>query len=266
MEASIIVFSQRKNGNSDYVARIVSNILDEKGVRSNVIFSRNLKLVPCNGCMRCIFKHPGKCQFDDDLEVYLEVLKSEYLFLISPVYFLTPVSDWKLLQDKILTFQPYMGQLKGNCGVFLTAGLPDWSISDHLMSILSLTSGHRVSGVETLYGPGPGHVLIREENIEKIKKVTTAVVEGKYLPKEECCNICYHPYLKKEDSLYCPVCDAYADSNGMVKFEQCRWHPERLAKHYKEWVYATGEMFKKDLPTIRRKVQKMGLLKKESSE
>jgi len=259
MKMSIINFSHRKKGNSDLVVRLLQKFSEKDGLDPLVVHAREFPLKPCTGCMRCVFHHPGRCVQEDDLETFFEALRCEAVFLVSPVYFLTPVAEWKRLQDRMLAFLPYVGKSNGHCGIVLTAGLKGWSVADHLLSVLALSAGLRVSTAATCFGPGPGQIVMDENNLKKIERTSHLVMAGETEKKVGHCHVCYHPLFTSAGRPYCPVCDAHVDESGEIRFEDSRWHPDNLARHYHEWVSATRHLYRDNRHEIRRKINELNL-------
>jgi hypothetical protein len=257
--ASVIVFSHRARGNSDLAGELLARKCRQAGLETTVLRSREHPLQACTGCMRCMFRHPGRCHLPDSLPTYQEVLAADVLFLVSPVYFLTPVADWKLLQDRMLVSRPRTGGEDRFAGVVLTAGLKDWSVADPLMAILALCAGFRVAGVETLVGPGPGHFLTDPANLDHLDRLADAALKGTPLRREGRCPVCFGPLQQSAEGRSCPICQVRADDQGEVRYEDSRWHPRRLEEHYKEWVFATRELFLRDRPKIIQRINELGL-------
>ena len=189
----------------------------------------------------------------------MDALAADVLFLVSPVYFLTPVADWKLLQDRMLVSRPREGGEGRFAGVVLTAGLTGWSVADPLASVLALSAGCRVAGVETLVGPGPGHFLADPANLDRLDRLAGAVSAGAPLSREGCCTVCFGALYPTTEGRYCSVCQAQADEQGEVRYEDSRWHPRKLEQHYKEWVLATRELFLRDRSRIKQKLNELNL-------
>lgn len=259
MQVSIINFSSRRRGNGDIVTRLLARACMAAGSEVRILQAREHPLQSCTGCMRCIFRHPGTCILEDDLPQYIEALQAEKLFLVSPVYFLTPVSAWKALQDRMLVFQPHLPETTGHCGVVITAGLPGWSVADPLLAVLGLSTGHRISTIETVYGPGPGEVILDPANLERIDAVARQVLNGELRSRPGCCAVCFQPVMRREGNWYCPVCDVRWRQDDGPDYEESRWHPRRLATHYHDWVFASGEAFRRSLPDLRRRLKELDL-------
>ncbi len=257
--ASVIVFSHRARGNSDLAGELLARACRQAGLDAAVLRSREHPLQACTGCMRCMFRHPGRCHLTDSLPAYQDALAADVLFLVSPVYFLTPVADWKLLQDRMLVSRPREGGGDRFAGIVLTAGLDGWSAADPLAAVLALSAGFRVAGVETLVGPGPGHFLTDPANLDRLERLAAAALHGAPLRREGCCTICFGPLHPAADGRSCPVCRARADEEGQVRYEDSRWHPSRLEQHYQEWILATRELFLRDRPRIKQKLSELNL-------
>lgn len=261
--ASVIVFSHRVRGNSDLAGELLARRCRQAGLDTAILRSREHPLQACTGCMRCMFRHPGRCHLPDGLPAYQDALSADVLFLVSPVYFLTPVADWKLLQDRLLVSRPREGGADRFAGIVLTAGLNGWSVADPLMAVLALSAGFRVAGVQTLVGPGPGHFLIDPANLDHLDRLAGSAIEGTLLRREGCCTVCFGPLHPTADGRFCPVCQTQADAQGEVRYDESRWHPRKLEQHYKEWVLATRELYLRDRQAIIRKINDFGL--RESS-
>jgi hypothetical protein len=257
--ASVIVFSHRARGNSDLAGELLARKCRQAGLDTAILRSREHPLQACTGCMRCMFRHPGKCHLADSLPAYLDALAADVLFLVSPVYFLTPAADWKLLQDRMLVSRPRSGGEGRFAGIVLTAGLRGWSVAEPLMAVLALSAGFRVAGVETLIGPGPGHFLVEESNLGRLDQLARAVLAGEPQPRQGGCAVCFGPLQQSADGWFCAVCQARADEKGEIRYEDSRWHPRRLEEHYKEWVLATRELFLRDRSRIKKKINELNL-------
>jgi len=240
------------------LARLLSRWAAEQGHEVTSLTASAHTLSPCTGCMACVFRHPGRCKVADDLPAYLDALHAERLFLVGPVYFLTPAAGWKLLLDRMLVFRP-AGEGEKHCGIFHLAGLANWSVADPLAALVGLAAGYRISGACTLTGPGPGHALLPGENLALARGLFDRVMAGEQEPRPGCCNVCLSMYVSRAQGLYCPLCDAWAGLDGRVPYELSRWHPRRLAQHYQEWVTGTRTLFLKDRPLIRRRLEELGL-------
>ena len=254
MEVSILNFSPRPRGNSEIAARLLAVMSREAGWTPTIIHVRKLDLKSCDGCMRCVFRHAGECRHGDDWKVLDEAFRRPRLFLIAPVYFLSPCAAWKQVQDRMLAFRQSSSEEGRFCGIVLSAGLPDWSVAAPQMSILALSAGFRVCAVRTCLGPGPGHILTSEANLEAIRVVFEAVRAGEpeFVPGK--CAVCFHPLAPGVDNEpWCPACDILADGDGRTSYGSSRWHPERLRRHYDEWIASTRDLFLRDRHLIREK-------------
>jgi predicted amidophosphoribosyltransferase len=132
-------------------------------------------------------------------------------------------------------------------------------VADPLLAGLALSAGYRVSGVETLTGPGPGQFLADDGNLARLQALFEAVCQGRTQTREGCCEVCFGPLHIRGGGGFCPVCNAAADSAGRVRYEDSRWHPERLRRHYEEWILSTRELYRCDRPRILQKINELNL-------
>jgi hypothetical protein len=254
MSCAILNFSSRPGGNSDLITRWLMKRCRERGLEPDVILARKQPLETCTGCMRCIFRHPGRCIRGDSLPEYLAALSCEHVFLVSPIYFLTPVAAWKQLQDRMLTFRPLLQRPPGWCGILFTAGLPDWSVADGLLAGLALSAGLTVSAVHTCYGPGPGQLVMEEENLRKMARTCDLVLAGETEAAPDRCEVCFSRLSGDADPRHCHFCQAAARADGRIHRADTRWEPSRLDEHYRDWVETTRGLYMEHRSEIRRRI------------
>jgi hypothetical protein len=259
MSCAIINFSSRAGGNSDLITRWLMGRCREDGLEPRVVLARKQPLDSCTGCMRCIFRHPGRCVRGDALPEYLAALDSERVFLVSPVYFLTPVAAWKQLQDRMLTFRPRLDRPPGWCGILFTAGLPDWSVAEGLLAGLALSAGLTVSAVHTCYGPGPGQLVMEGANLRKMSRMFDLVMAAEKEAVPDRCEVCFSRLPNDAVPRRCHFCQATTRADGRIHRADSRWEPSRLDEHYRQWVEATREVYMEHRSEIRRRIMALDL-------
>ncbi|MBN2432787.1 MAG: flavodoxin family protein [Acidobacteria bacterium] len=259
MTWAIINFSARPGGNSDLITRWLLKRCRADCREPQVILARNKPLEPCIGCMRCIFRHPGRCVQGDTLQEYLAALGGDHVFLVSPVYFLTPPAAWKQLQDRMLTFRPSLQRSPGHCGIFLAAGLPGWSVAEGLLAGMALSAGLTVSTVRTCYGPGPGQLVMEPANLEQVARAYELVRDGRTEHVAARCDVCFSVLSDGGSGRYCGFCQAAARADGRVHRVDTRWEPARLEEHYRRWVEATRQLYMEQRTEIRNRINTLDL-------
>lgn len=95
----ILVGSPRVNGNTARIVEQVEEILDGKGIETEVIFLDRLALNPCRGCGSC--EDTGDCiQKDDMEELWGKVESSDGLVMASPTYYSGVTAQMKTFIDR----------------------------------------------------------------------------------------------------------------------------------------------------------------------
>lgn len=98
-----IAGSPRKNSNSGYFVRTALDVLEEKGIETEIIPLHDKSIEPCIACYKCWEEGEslGECkqETDDDFsEVYKEMEKADAIIVGSPVNFSAVHSKiWSLL-------------------------------------------------------------------------------------------------------------------------------------------------------------------------
>ncbi len=84
--------SPRRGGNSDLAAGMVQEELTRLNISSEIIFVRDVKLMPCRGCQMCFGTATGglpcvSSNQDEAAVLFSPLLAGKRIFFISPIYF-----------------------------------------------------------------------------------------------------------------------------------------------------------------------------------
>ena len=94
-----IAGSPRRGGNTDLLLAEVMKGAASQGAEVKTIVLNNLKITPCQHCDACLAH--GKCRIDDDMQLIYHGLKeSERVALASPIQFMGPTAQMKLMIDR----------------------------------------------------------------------------------------------------------------------------------------------------------------------
>jgi multimeric flavodoxin WrbA len=129
-DSLILACSPRPGGNTDTAAKLIADTLEQQGFSPEVIYLRQFKIIPCQGCQKCAEERLGHCILaaNDDAQMVLEkILTFRRLFLCSPIYFYHLPAGLKALIDRSQSFYSMWikEQLKvhrGQAKIILIAG------------------------------------------------------------------------------------------------------------------------------------------------
>lgn len=270
MKITILVVSERRNGNCHLLAQYAEKYINSKGNESEVIFLKDYLLKQCQGCMSCVFKNT-KCKLEDDLYPLAEkVLNTDAFILIAPTYVLTIPGKLKVFLDRFLCLYPLIKDRPEIPGLSIAVASPiDWNqFQLPLMNMFLLAIGCRVIESYFIYGAGQGEVLLQgniemlEKSIENIIKYVPAPfvsVISKYCPVDFC-----NLFQKIDKELYkCPVCltparsvdqGFYFDAKDLNNH---RWTKHRIEEHFRDWILTTKERFRRLLPEIYKRKKEL---------
>ena len=103
----ILACSPRPGGNTDAAVSLIIDTLEQQDVCAEVIYLRQFKIAPCQGCQKCAQEQVGHCVLaaNDDVQMLLEkVLTYRRLFICSPIYFYHLPASLKALIDRSQCF------------------------------------------------------------------------------------------------------------------------------------------------------------------
>ena len=92
MKVIILCASPRKKSNTMEVVEECAKIIEKKGLKTEIISLRELKIQSCQACLKCAKTH--QCTIDDGLNIIINKIKKVEGFIVaSPVYFGTARGD-----------------------------------------------------------------------------------------------------------------------------------------------------------------------------
>jgi multimeric flavodoxin WrbA len=93
--------SPRKGGNTEILLKEVLNVLEEKGIKTELIQVGGKDVKGCVACMKCRKEKDGKCHKDNDLinKCIKKMVEADAIIIGSPTYFADLTSETKALID-----------------------------------------------------------------------------------------------------------------------------------------------------------------------
>ena len=109
MKALIIHGNTRSNSNTEALARLFADELEEKGVEVAHFTLRNKDIRTCVGCDKChSVLYSFGCIINDDMhEIAKEILASDLIVFTSPIYSWMPTPPMKAVMDRSYAFTKY---------------------------------------------------------------------------------------------------------------------------------------------------------------
>lgn len=100
MKATILIGSGHINSRCFELGKIVKEQLEENKISTDLIQIKDLNIHECLGCEYCL-SHQNECIIQDDMQDLYPVLdQTNYLILISPVYFSNIPAELKKVIDR----------------------------------------------------------------------------------------------------------------------------------------------------------------------
>lgn len=94
-----IAGSPRRGGNTDLLLAEVMKGAASQGAEVKTVILNNLKITPCQHCDACLAT--GKCRIDDDMQmIYRQLKEADRVALASPIQFMGPTAQMKLMIDR----------------------------------------------------------------------------------------------------------------------------------------------------------------------
>jgi multimeric flavodoxin WrbA len=101
MKAIAFNGSPRKGGNTEILLNEVLKVLEEKGIKTELIQVGGKDVKGCVACMKCRKEKDGKCHKDNDLinKCIKKMVEADAIIIGSPTYFADLTSETKALID-----------------------------------------------------------------------------------------------------------------------------------------------------------------------
>lgn len=272
MKITILIASERKNGNSELLGRYINKLIATQGSESDLIFLKDYTIRQCQGCMSCVFKNI-KCKLEDDLYKLADrIVNADGIILIAPTYVLTIPGKLKMFLDRFLCLYPLIKDKPERPAISIGVASPiDWNqFQLPLMNVILLALGCMIVDSFFIFGAGQGEVLLDkkmvsiEKSIEKLFSFDHSLFSSVI---SKCCPIDYcNSFQRIENDLFrCPVCltPAKLTEKGFYFDEKNlnnhRWTKQKMDEHFKDWILTTKDRFRRLLPEIYNKKKELGI-------
>jgi multimeric flavodoxin WrbA len=118
-------------GNTDMILSPFLQGMKEAGADVELLYTKKLKIEPCNGDMSCWSSHPGECGMKDDMSSILpKISQADILVWASPVYYAGISGPLKNLMDRQLPLHaPGSSEWTKKKAVVLVSTCGDWKIA-----------------------------------------------------------------------------------------------------------------------------------------
>lgn len=156
MRICVLKGSPNRNGSSNMLAENFARGAKETGHEIVEIDAAHSNIAPCTGCIHCGYE--GECILSDDMEeIRQEILKSDMLVFVTPLYYYGMSAQLKILVDRFCSRNSSI-QMKNMKSALLTVAYnaDDWTFDaleahyDTLVRYLNLEDCGRILG----YGCG----------------------------------------------------------------------------------------------------------------
>lgn len=109
----VLAINASPRGENGFTDKILQPLLDgmrQAGAATELIYLANKKIHHCIGCFSCWLKTPGKCVFNDDMDLLLKkMIDNDLIIYGTPLYFFTMSGLLKNFFDRTLPLAlPFM--------------------------------------------------------------------------------------------------------------------------------------------------------------
>ena len=173
-----IICSPRSPGNCELIVKEISRQIPAPH-ELKLIHLPKLKIQPCQGCYRCLFKEQ-RCWIQDDLHTVLDDMSwADALIVAVPTYFLGPNACLKLLLDRGLSFYGRAESLWGKPAVGIGIAGIDGKEGYTLLGIRNFLKMIQcdIRAVQMIYGALPGETLQLAKNAPVISRMAEALMD-----------------------------------------------------------------------------------------
>ena len=101
---TILIFngSPRKKGNTASLCKILGDVIQENGGKTETIVLNSLNISPCRACDACMRNKDGMCVQDDEMhEIYGKILDAKGIIFAAPIYWFNYSAQLKLVIDRM---------------------------------------------------------------------------------------------------------------------------------------------------------------------
>ncbi len=272
MKFTILIASERRNGNCDLLAKYADKYIRANNGESEIVYLKNYEIRQCQGCMSCVFKNMN-CKLEDDLYKLADrIINNDAFVLLAPTYVLTIPGKLKIVLDRFLCLYPLIKEKPERPSLSIGVASPiDWNqFQLPMMNIFLLALGYRVVNSFFAFGAGQGEVLL-DKNFYLVEKSIKDLFAKELKPYKSIvsryCPIDFNNAFERiNDDLYrCPVCMTRAKpvENGFYfdenELNQHRWTRQKMEEHFKDWILTTKERFRRLLPEIYKRKKELGI-------
>jgi multimeric flavodoxin WrbA len=102
-------------GNTALIVTPFVEGMKEAGAEVEILYTKKLKIEPCDGCFTCWLKTPGVCVLQDDMATILPKLEAEILVFATPLYVDGMTGPMKTFLDRsVPLLQPFFELRNGH--------------------------------------------------------------------------------------------------------------------------------------------------------
>lgn len=249
-----IVGSKRRSGNCDILVRTVLKQCRSLGADVKIVYLDELNIETCRGCLACALR--GRCSQKDDMQHLLDLmLGAQSLVVAAPTYLFSPSGIIKTIIDRALMLSAHLSDVDVSrpAVTISVAGNQLWNpLGIEFLNQFCFAYAFTVVDYQEAYAPGPGEVLLDNDNIDSAKNLAAKLVDKQPVPRpaeQNQCPACYSRSFRflKNDQIQCSFClTTGVISNQRLQFgtyEDNFWTPQHRKQHLKDWIVVTRDRY-----------------------
>jgi multimeric flavodoxin WrbA len=280
----------RKLGNGEILLKEALMAVRETGdIDVEIVRLFDLDINPCTGCEGCTQSlskgGTGECvrwKDDDALWLREKFQECDALIISAPCFIIRPSGNYCSMNDRFLGFGPrfLMGvfQRKKRVAAVIASGGSDWTqlMIPQMMPALFMLNMKCVDLFQANWVGRPGHVLLRDDQITRARKLGLNVVTAMKKPIEEvefmgdepgACPYCHCNLvtIMKNHTVECPICGikgqvSIAGGDFSIAWNQddlkhIRWEPLGMQAHFGD-IQQTHGKFEQGKETVKERLDK----------
>jgi multimeric flavodoxin WrbA len=269
----------RKNGNGEILLKeALLAVKEAGGIDVEIVRLLDLDINPCTGCEGCTQSMTkggtGECvqwKNDDALWLRDRFDACDGLIASAPCFVLRPSGRFCTMNDRFLGFGPkfLMGVFhrKKRIAAAIASGGSDWTqlMMAQMMPALFMLNMKVVDQFQANWVASAGHVLLRDDLIERARKLGVNVASAMKKPVEEAafmgdrpgtCPYCHTDLvtLQKKRVVECPICgikgelsikgDEISVAWNEEDIKHIRWEPLGMKSHFNDIMETHGKFAK----------------------